>query len=84
MRCTLINTIADGTLIFLQPPLQWRVCLTLDISLMQDGVTALYMASHNGHNDVVQLLLDSGAQTEIPATVCTLYSYCVYIYIICS
>ena len=45
---------------------------------MQPGATALYMASQNGHNDVVQLLLDGGAQTEIPATVCTLYSYCVY------
>ena len=32
-----------------------------NVSLMQDGVTPLYCASKNGHTEVVELLLSSGA-----------------------
>ena len=31
----------------------------------QDGQTALMLASDGGHNDVVQLLLSSGAQVDL-------------------
>jgi ankyrin repeat protein len=34
---------------------------------MQEGATPLYMASQNGHKEVAQLLLNSGAQPDIPA-----------------
>ena len=40
------------------------VCLTLDVSLMQQGITALYIASQHGENDIVQLLLDNGASVD--------------------
>ena len=32
---------------------------------MQDGVTALYMASHNGHGEVVEKLLEKGASVDV-------------------
>ena len=35
--------------------------LTLDVSLLQDGVTALLLASKNDHINVVGLLLENGA-----------------------
>ena len=34
------------------------------MSLLQDGVTALYMAAGEGHVDVITLLLKSGAQVN--------------------
>ena len=40
------------------------ICLTLDVSLLQDGFTALYYASRYGHTDVVTLLLDQGADVN--------------------
>ena len=36
--------------------------------ISQDGVTPLIMASQNGHEEVVRLLLQSGAQ-DLPAKV---------------
>ena len=43
-------------------------------SLMQDGTTPLYMASQNGHEGAVKLLLDKGAnvnqQDKVYSTVC--------------
>ena len=35
----------------------------------QNGATALMLASHNGHTDVVQLLLSSGAQVDLQSKV---------------
>ena len=40
--------------------------LTLDVSLIQDGATALYVTSQLSNNDVIQLLLDSGASVDKP------------------
>ena len=37
--------------------------------MIQQGVTALYKASENGHDDIVQLLLASGASVDLPIKV---------------
>ena len=37
----------------------------------QDGLTALHLASSEGHRDIVQLLLDGGAQLDIEDEVST-------------
>ena len=37
--------------------------------MIQDGGSPLYVASQEGHDDVVQLLLDSGASVDLPAKV---------------
>ena len=31
---------------------------------IQDGVTSLHLASFNGHKEVIELLLDSGASVD--------------------
>lgn len=38
--------------------------------LMQNGMTALYIASNRGHGAVVQLLLQKDADVSISKTVC--------------
>ena len=43
--------------------------LVLFLSMIQEGGTALYMASQNGHDDIVQLLLASGASVDLPTMV---------------
>ena len=47
----------------------WRVCLNLDLSQLQDGVTALYVACQEGHMPIVKLLLEHGAQVDLPKDV---------------
>ena len=43
----------------------WWICLTLYLSLLQDGNTALiYFASQQNHVEVVKYLLMSGAQVN--------------------
>ena len=43
--------------------------------MIQDDASPLYVASQNGHNGVVQLLLDGGASVDLPAKVqCSLSS----------
>lgn len=37
----------------------------------QTGSTALYLASQQGHNDVVKLLFEFGASTEFQSKVCS-------------
>ena len=37
--------------------------------LMQQGATPLIMASQRGHNDVIELLLDRGANVDHPTKV---------------
>ena len=44
--------------------MQWEGLLDLSYSLLQDGFTALYLASKKSHVAVVQLLLKSGAQVN--------------------
>ena len=38
-------------------------------SMIQDGFSALHTASGNGHDDIVQLLLDGGARIDLPSKV---------------
>ena len=42
----------------------WWICLILYMSLLQDGLTALYFASQQNHLEVVKFLLESGAQVN--------------------
>ena len=37
--------------------------------MIQDGVSPLYMASQEGHDDIVQLLIERGAGIDLPAKV---------------
>ena len=39
------------------------------IVFLQDGLTALYYAARNGHNDVVSLLVDAHADVNLPQKV---------------
>ena len=39
------------------------------LSMIQRGASTLYMASQEGHDDVVQLLLDGGARIDLPTKV---------------
>ena len=56
------------TIVQLLPTLE---CLLHDIViLLQDGATPLFMASQDGHKEVAQLLLQNGAQPDIPHNVC--------------
>ena len=43
-----------------------RVCNPL---LLQYGYTALYIASRNGHERIVEALIDSGANVDLQITV---------------
>ena len=37
--------------------------------MIQYGASPLYLASRKGHDDIVQILLDSGASVDLPAKV---------------
>jgi len=41
---------------------------------MQDGFTPLYMAAQENHVEIVRLLLNAGADTELPTKVTMLIS----------
>ena len=41
----------------------------------QDNVTPLYVASHNGHHDVVQTLVGAGADVNIATSVSDMVLY---------
>ena len=58
-RCVGNNII--GTLI--------RKSIATMICLMQNGATALYVASENGHTTIVNVLLDKGADVNHPTKV---------------
>lgn len=45
--------------------------MAIFIILFQTGSTALYLASQQGHNDVVKLLFEFGASTEFQTKVCS-------------
>ena len=47
---------------------------------IQDGLSPLYVASHEGHTDVVDILLRKGADVNQTTTdeVCTTINLCVY------
>ena len=40
--------------------------------LTQDGATPLFMASKNGHSDVVNTLIRNGADVNLSGKVCTI------------
>ena len=42
----------------------WWICLTLYVSLLQFGLTAVYWASFFGHLEVVEFLIESGTQVN--------------------
>ena len=44
--------------------------LHVTIPLTQDGTTPLYIASQNGHSDVVNILLRNGADINLAKKVC--------------
>ena len=46
-----------------------HISLYCFLSMIQQSVSPLYVASQNGHDDVVQLLLDGGARIDLPAKV---------------
>ena len=42
---------------------------------LQNGMTALYVASHNGHVEVVNIVLQNGAHVDIQEEVSWTYSH---------
>ena len=46
---------------------------------MQNGVTPLFLASQEGHKEVAQLLLQNGAQPDIPRNVSTINSLILFV-----
>ena len=40
--------------------------MTLILYLIKDGKTPLYIACYNGHDKVVQVLLDHGVKVDVP------------------
>ena len=46
---------------------------------LQDGNTLLSFASHKGHKDIVEVLLNHGAEVDLPnkVSVCVSYHYLV-------
>ena len=42
---------------------------------LQDGATPLILASHNGHKDIVEVLLNHGAEVDLPNKVSVRISY---------
>ena len=46
--------------------------ITIMICLMQDGTTPLFIASQEGHSDVVNLLISHGANLDKSGEVCHL------------
>ena len=45
------------------------ITLCCFLSIIQYGASPLYMACQEGHDNVVQLLLDGGARIDLPAKV---------------
>ena len=45
-------------------------CVCVCVGLLQFGVTALMVASREGHEACVKLLLDKGAQVDLQGKVC--------------
>ena len=66
--CAQFRTTCECAMPRVTLPLEGLPYLPL-MSLMQEGATALHMASQEGHNDTVQLLLDSGASVDKPTKV---------------
>ena len=54
LQCAFVHAASRG----------WWICLTLYVSLLQDGTTALYFASSNNHLELVKFLVESGAQVN--------------------
>lgn len=53
--------------------------IVIVVIVVQNCVTALHVASKWGHRNIVQLLLNSGADIDCPTGVCQLPHYTYYI-----
>ena len=51
-----------------------RLTIVITMVTLQDGATALYRASEEGHSTVVQLLVEAGASLDVQADVCNLHT----------
>ena len=56
-----------------------RLTIVITMVTVQNGTTALYRASQEGHSTVVQLLVEAGASLDVQADVCNLHT-CVSVY----
>ena len=71
--------VCDGHKFHPSPSACWSSVLVLQYLILQFGNHPLYTASYYGRLDIVKLLFDHGAQTDLPTNVsyhCNMYYQC--------